>query len=352
MIDLKKLGFEEWLQRMITYSNLTITPRYFLMLSFFTSLTGALLGYFVFSHLFLQLEKEVVALVSMILGALTPFGYLLFMVDYRKKILEDSMSEALLLIASSLRAGTTLEWAIVSTTKHRFGPIRDELEKTSQELMLGTKIEEALMHIANRTPSRLIKTVVTLWIYGMRAGGNMADLLNSIAFEAKAIQLLRKEIEAQTNTIKTMVIMIVLFLAPAMLALATNYLIVTKSFNDIFKENFKGVRIAGAGANIGQNQMLTAITDPNTGQNIIISDIINFSYALCIISSFTVSGLLGVLTSGDYKAGIRYIPLFLIISVFVYYIVLHQTYGALNDMFTGQLRYTPDGKKVITLTNV
>lgn len=337
------------IEKLLIYANLQISPRVFIAISVGCALIGALIGYFLLSLVFTQASREAITIISIFFGLFVPYGYALFLSDYRKRALEDSASEALLLIASSLRAGTTLEWAITSTTKHRFGPIKEELEKTSKELMLGNRIEEALMNITLRTPSNLMKNVVTLWIYGMKAGGNMADLLNNLAFEAKAFQLLKQEIEAQTNTIKMMVIMIVLFLAPGMLAMSTNYLIITKSFNDMFKENFKGMKSMGSsGGSMGSNALLQAITDPNSGNTIEITDIINFAYALCIASSFTGSALIGILASGDYKSGIMYIPVFLIISISVYYFTINATYGVLDEMFGGNLTYGPDGRKILT----
>lgn len=337
------------IEKYLVYANIQISASKFLKISVVAAIIGALLGYFLFSKIFTQASPLALAFISMLLGAATPYGYLLFISDYRRRALDDSASEALLLIASSLRAGTTLEWAIASTTRHRFGPIRDELEKTSKELMLGNRIEEALMNITKRTPSTLMKNIVTLWIYGMKAGGNMADLLNNLAFEAKAFQLLRQEIEAQTNTVKIMIMAIVLLLAPAMLAMATNYLIITKSFNDMFKENFKGLKgtASGGGGSVGSNALLQAITDPSSGNNIVITDIINFSYLLCIASSITASALIGILSSGDYHAGIKYIPIFLVISISIYYFTLNTAYNALNEIFSGNLNYGPDGRKLL-----
>ncbi|MCX8166308.1 MAG: type II secretion system F family protein [Candidatus Micrarchaeota archaeon] len=340
---------ERLIRQNLVYANLDISITQFYLVSTFMFVVGFLLGFLILSLVFTQTSPILVGLVTGILCFIAPFGYILFVSDYRKRALEDSASEALLLIAASLRAGTTLEGAISSTSRHRFGPIKEELEKTSKELILGTRMEEALFNITKRTNSSLMKNIVMLWIYGMKAGGNMADILNNLAFEAKAFQLLREEIEAQTNTVKIMIVLIVLFLAPAMLAAATNYLIVTKSFNEMFKENFKGVKSIGSvssGGALINNMLLQAITNPASGSNINIQDIINFSYLLCIMSSFTGGALIGILATGDYKAGIKYIPIFLIASILVYYVTLNLMYDQLKDVFGGNLRFGPDGKLV------
>ncbi|MEM3372698.1 MAG: type II secretion system F family protein [Candidatus Anstonellales archaeon] len=340
---------EKTIKQNLIYANIDITITQFYIASITMFIIGFLIGALLLSFIFTQVNALTVGLVAGILASLSPFAYILFVSDYRKRALEDSASEALLLIAASLRAGTTLEGAISSTSRHRFGPIKEELEKTSKELMLGTRMEEALFNMTKRTNSGLMKNIVMLWIYGMKAGGNMADILNNLAFEAKAFQLLREEIEAQTNTVKIMIILIVLFLAPAMLAAATNYLIVTKSFNEMFKENFKGIKSLGtvsSGGALINNMLLQTITNPNSGNNINIQDIINFSYLLCIMSSFTGGALIGILATGDYKAGIKYIPVFLIASIIVYYVTLNIMYDQLEDVFGGNLRFGPDGKKI------
>ncbi len=137
-------------------------------------------------------------LISMAVGLLTlkslPAGLLicgglwLFIILYverkrRKKTLlfEKQMPDAMELLARSLRAGHTLPSAIELVGEEMSDPMGTEMKIAYEEQKLGISTPEALLHILERVESMDLRYFASAVMIQHETGGNLAELMESIA---------------------------------------------------------------------------------------------------------------------------------------------------------------------------
>ncbi len=326
------------LQKMLVYADVSVSPPAYLLATVFESvLIGAITANIFPSWFGLDTTSSFVLGFSG--GLVTSWGALVVMGDRKTKDIEENLPDTLLLIASNMRAGETIDWAITSALRHSYGPIRKEFDKTARDLAAGRSIEDSFNNLAERNRSSILRNVVDLILFGMQSGGNMSDLLTDISFEIRMTQTLQKEVEAQVGVYRAFFIMIILFIAPVLLAISTNFLLVTKSFGEQLSADLGSITASSPmGMQSGMvGQLLVKIQQGEIGGQISVQDMYIFSYSLCIMSSIVASLLLGVISRGESKAGLRYIPVFLLVSILVYYYANQTVFSIMNEMFGGLL---------------
>ncbi|MFH0817078.1 MAG: type II secretion system F family protein [Candidatus Micrarchaeota archaeon] len=328
------------LKKMLIYADISLSPPAFLLTALFESLVLGAIASNVLPGWF-GLDSASSFVIGLVGGIITAWGALVVMADRKTKDIEENLPDTLLLIASNVRAGETIDWAMTSALRHAYGPIRAEFDKTARELASGLSIEESFNNLAERNQSSILRNVVDLMLFGMQSGGNMSDLLTDISFEIRMTQTLQKEVEAQVAVYRAFFIMIILFIAPILLAISTNFLLVTKSFGERLSGDLGSVAAASSSPMGMQSglvgQLLVKIQQGQIGGQISVQDMYIFSYSLCVLSSVVASVLLGVISRGEAKAGLRYIPVFVIVSVLIYYYSNQVVFGIMNEMFGGLL---------------
>lgn len=325
------------LQKMLIYADISMSPSVYVLVTALESLMLGLVASSIMPGWF-TIDPAIAFIVGVICGLLMSWGVLVVMADRKTKDMEENLPDTLLLIASNVRAGETIDWAITSALKHSYGPIRTEFDKTAREIASGMSTEDAFNNLAERNRSAILRNVVDLMLFGMQSGGNMSDLLTDISFEIRMTQTLQKEVEAQVAVYRAFFIIIILFIAPVLLAISTNFLKVTKAFGERLSADLSSMASAPVGMQSGLvSQLLVKIQQGGIGGQITVQDMVIFSYALCILSSVVASLLLGVISRGESRAGIRYIPIFLIVSVLVYYYSDKAVFDVMDTMFSGML---------------
>jgi flagellar protein FlaJ len=135
-------------------------------------------------------------LISFFLAHLIPFSLLILIADDRAKQLEANFPDVLSLISANLRAGMTVDRAILSAARPEFGPLEDELNDVGKDVVGGIPITEALLRMANRIRSEKIKQTMRLITEGIKSGGELESLLSEIADDIRSIDMLKEEVRA------------------------------------------------------------------------------------------------------------------------------------------------------------
>ncbi len=269
-----------------------------------------------------------------ILFVLTPavaMMFLAFLTEARTKQLDQQLPDALLLISSNMRAGATIDVAISNVSRHSEYPIKTELDKTSRDLVSGT-VEDSLSNLADRNSSPVLKNTVELMLYGIKSGGKMADLMDDISHEIRMTSNLQKEVESQISLYKMFLMLVVMFISPFMLAVAANFVVLTQTFSGQFKSSLSGADLPATVGNSGlAGQLIQKMMSSENKAEIKVQDMIYFGYGMCVISSLMIAMLLGVIENGKVRGGLKYIPMFLIISL----VVFHFGYSFAHELMIG-----------------
>ncbi len=147
---------------------------------------------------FLLTRGPLGAILFAIPGALLPSMYVKFRVSRRKKKLEAQLPDTLNLLASTLKAGYSFIQGIDAVGSEAEEPLAGEFRRTVNEARLGRDIDDALDDLAERVGSvDLLWAVVAIKIQ-REVGGNLAELLTTVADTMTARTRLRGEVQALT----------------------------------------------------------------------------------------------------------------------------------------------------------
>ncbi len=138
---------------------------------------------------------------ALILTVLTAFGPVIFLEVRRKKRLrrfETQLPDVLNLLAGSMRAGFSFAQGLEAVANEASEPMRREFQRAFAEGRLGRPLEDALEDSANRMHSvDLIWAVMAIRIQ-REAGGNLAELLDTVGRTMTQRERLRREILSLT----------------------------------------------------------------------------------------------------------------------------------------------------------
>ncbi len=119
-------------------------------------------------------------------------------IEVRGKKFTAQLSDALVLIANSLRSGFSFMQAIELVSREMSPPISREFARVLNEMNLGATADDALENLTNRVASMELELVVTAVLIQRQVGGNLAEVLDSIAETIRERARMRREISALT----------------------------------------------------------------------------------------------------------------------------------------------------------
>jgi len=156
-----------------------------------------------FAAVFLMISSRPVA---MVMGLALGFvGYLApaFYVRYRKQKridkLGNQLEEALTLVSNSLKAGFGLLQSLDLAAQQLEHPISTELKRAIHDINVGSSTEEALVALGERASSYDLDIVVTAILIQRTVGGNLAEILETVAHTMRERGRLRGHIKAVTS---------------------------------------------------------------------------------------------------------------------------------------------------------
>jgi tight adherence protein B len=149
-------------------------------------LFGVLLGA---SNPFLGVLCVLVAIVG-------PWFYLRRKKKKRLKAFGTGLADTLQLMSGSLSAGLSLSQSVDTIVREGAEPICSEFRKVVIESRLGVTIEDALEGVASRMESRDFRWVVMAIRIQREVGGNLAELLLTVAATLREREYLRRHVHA------------------------------------------------------------------------------------------------------------------------------------------------------------
>ena len=189
MLEQRSLG--ERLQIELIRAGLKIRPSEYLGT---IVLSTILLG---LSGLFLPGYRIAVPMLAL-LGFCWPQVMLKSLTARRIGKFENQLPDSLTLIASSLRSGYSFLRAIQVVGQEMPEPIAEEFRRSVAESNLGVPTEQALARMVERVPSYDLDLVVTAVNIQLQVGGNLAQILDTIASTIRERVRNQREIAALT----------------------------------------------------------------------------------------------------------------------------------------------------------
>ena len=227
---------------------------------------------------------------------------------FKRKIdIEDVLPDYLQLTASNIKAGMTVDRALWYAVRPRFGVLANEIETVAKETMRGEDLKAALQKFADKYDSVLLKRSISLLIEGIEAGGEIGDLLNKIALNIQETKLMRREMAANVTTYVIFISFATVAAAPVLFALSGILIKVITNLGSSLGD--VGTASSSAGF---------AISFSGTGINY--NDFKIFAVISLIITSFFSSVIIATIKMGSAKLGFKYIPVFIVVTVTLFFI--------------------------------
>ncbi len=252
--------------------------------------------------------------ITAIILSLTAMGAIYFYLNLkifsRVKEMDSILPDYLVLVSTNLKGGLSFEKSLWFAIKPEFGVLAEEMGSVSKKVMTGTELKEALQEFAEKYDSPSIKRTMDLITGQIDSGGEIASVLDETIETLRKTKMLKEEMAANTLMFSIFIGAIVTVISPLLFSLALNLLNILISVS---------ASIAPAsGAAAMANTPFAALQEIE----IDIEDFQIFSVlALSVISVFA-SMILSIIQNGNIKSGIKYVPLFLVVSIALYFFFL------------------------------
>jgi tight adherence protein B len=147
---------------------------------------------------FLLTGNLLIALVVAIFAALMPSAVLKFKIRKRQKAFLGQLPDMLTLLAGTLKAGYSIGQGFESVSTEVEDPMGRELRRVVSETRLGRSLEESLDAVADRMDSDDFSWAVMAIRIQREVGGNLAELLLTVADTMTQRERLRREVSTLT----------------------------------------------------------------------------------------------------------------------------------------------------------
>ena len=244
-----------------------------------------------------------------------------FMLDFkifqRKVSIEEVLADFLQLTSANIRAGMPIDKALWFSVRPRFGVLANEVEIVAKETISGKDLEDALTDFTKKYNSNLLTRSINLLIEGIKAGGEVGDLLNSISANISESRLMKKEMAANVTTYVIFITFATTIAAPVLFALAQQLLHIISNLASTME---RPVGISG-----GFSTAFSTLTIQPMDFRI-------FSIAMLTITSFFSASIIAIIKRGSIKGGFKYIPTFIIVALIIFYVASFVLEGMLGGL--------------------
>ncbi len=162
------------------------------------STVGVPLLMFVFSVALPTLGNPIILLVGLLVGFMLPRFWLGRRKGGRLSTFNKQLPDTITLIANALRAGSSFLQAIELVVRESQPPISTEFGRVIREVNLGLSFEVALENMVRRVRSDDLELMATAISIQHTVGGNLAEILDSIAYTIRERVRIQGEIRTLT----------------------------------------------------------------------------------------------------------------------------------------------------------
>ena len=193
----EKRDFGANLLRDLGAADLKLKPSEFLGI-WVGSAVGVPVLLFLLGFVMPTLGSPVVLAIGFLVGAMAPRFWLNFRKGSRLKAFNSQLPDTITLIANALRAGSSFLQAIELVVRESRPPISIEFGRVIREVNLGLPFDIALENMVRRVHSEDFELMATAIAIQHQVGGNLAEILDSIAFTIRERIRIKGEIRTLT----------------------------------------------------------------------------------------------------------------------------------------------------------
>ena len=303
-VKLVPIKYKEHVKYLLNYSGEDITAEAWLgsttLLSILMFILISIAPKSVFG--FFQPIYFIFAIIAFFLVQIASYMMIYFKVEDRRKRVEKVLPDALQLIAANLKAGMTPFKALKLSARKEFGPLEEEIRYATAKALGTESFSKTLLRMSEHIKSDMLERSMKLFTTAMRSGGHLAKLLEELARDIAETNSLKKELTTNTKTYTLFIMFTIILGAPLLLAISIYFVDVITAMQ---------AKTTATTAGFGMAFLAGEIT--------ITVDFLNkVSIGMLIITGLLASMLLGVITEGKIKHGLRYSLIIIIAALVVF----------------------------------
>jgi len=224
----------------------------------------------------------------------------------RIKRMEKIFPDVISLMSSNLRAGMTIDRSFFLSSREEFAPLDKEILKTGKEIATGIEVVHAFKDMADRIGSEKITKTIMLIISGLKAGGNVSDLLAETSSNMREKEFIEKRAAAQ-------ILMYVIFIffaigvgSPFLFALSSVLVEIVITLSATIPE-----------AASSQLNLPLAFNEIGISPQLVIY----FAISFIVVTDFISTLVIGLVNKGEAKLGLKFFIPLVTFSLTVFFVV-------------------------------
>lgn len=255
--------------------------------------------------------------VGFVVGFILTIGGIYYLLnqagDSKANFVEKILPDALQLIASNMKSGLTTEKALLVSARPEFGALETEFKEASKKMMAGERTETALKEMSLKIRSKVFEKTIWLITEGINSGGEMANLLLQLSADLREQNALQEEVKGNVSMYVILIFFASVVGAPLMFGISSFIVeIMAKQAGSLSGVSAENLALVSSSAGIGVGSGISISAD-----FIVMFSMITL-FVISVFGSFTI----GIINSRTEKGGIKYIPVMLIASYILYFVVL------------------------------
>ena len=233
-----------------------------------------------------------------------------FRIEQRKSFVENILPLYLDLTAANVRSGLALTNAMTIVERPEFKNFNDDIKLMGKQLYSGESMERVLTQLTSRYRSQELKRTIRMVLEAERYGGGMTDLLKQISKDLRNEHIIQKEVSGQLFMYMIFIAFAALAAAPVLFAMTSQMIGITLSiWSKISLNSLSSVPSTGI-----------SFLKFSTPQ-ITLAGYQDFALASIILITGMCAFIVSAISSGRMIRGVRYLPLFILMGLIVYFIV-------------------------------
>jgi tight adherence protein B len=193
----EKRDFGANLLRDLGAADLKLKPSEYLGIWASTTI-GVPVVFFLLGFLLPALQNPIMLMLGLLIGFFVPRLWLGRRKSGRLKAFNKQLPDTVTLIANALRAGSSFLQSIELVVRESRPPISTEFGRVIREVNLGLPFDVALENMVQRVKSEDFELMATAISIQHQVGGNLAEILDSIAFTIRERIRIKGEIRTLT----------------------------------------------------------------------------------------------------------------------------------------------------------
>ncbi len=248
-------------------------------------------------------------IVYFIILALAPLAYFHEMKNHRERKIASEMPDFLKKLSSTNETGMTLTQSINLIANNNFGMLSTEVQKVHREMEWGTDVNTALKKFANGLRTNASTKVITLITKAASSSGDIKDVLNIAANDARINEQIRRE------RFDGMLIYVVIIFISFVVFIYCVYTL-TSSFIPVMATAATASTGGGSAAATASKQGATFIQSFNP------DDYVRLFFHAALIQGLCAGILAGQMGEGNWMSGLKYALIMMVIAYFLFTLLI------------------------------